>query len=152
MFQTQTVRIKHISVWFTSLRYQTTWSSWRWTAIVNRLEVLELLDWAVKRRKGLKWRSGTLWLCGPGILWWITVLSAGTTSWICVLSARQTKPPPPVRSVQWPGECVITPSTSTVFHDGWRLARCVLWIIETGSSRSTDISGVYIVCGRTIDK
>lgn len=27
-----------------------------------------------------------LWRCGPGTLWWITVLSVGTTSWISVSS------------------------------------------------------------------
>ena len=40
---------------------------------------------------GLRWRSGTPWPCGLGTLWWTTAPSAGTTSWICVLSARQIR-------------------------------------------------------------
>jgi len=30
--------------------------------------------------------SGMLWRCGPGTLWWTTVPSVGTTSWISVSS------------------------------------------------------------------
>ena len=78
-----------------------------------------------------------LWHCGPGTLWWITVPSVGepvpicdfwyhikflnthfqesvsqtifpgTISWTCASSARQTRPPPPVRSAPLPGECEI---------------------------------------------
>ena len=76
-----------------------------------------------------------LWHCGPGTLWWITVPSVGepvpicdfwyhikflnthfqesvsqtifpgTISWTCASSARQTRPPPPVRSAPLPGAC-----------------------------------------------
>lgn len=49
------------------------------------LNVLDFKIW----RLFLTPTSGMLWHCGPGTLWWITVLSVGTTSWISVSSLSQ---------------------------------------------------------------
>lgn len=45
------------------------------------------------------WGSGTLWHCGPGILWWTTAPSVATISWTCASTAKPIKPAPQVRNV-----------------------------------------------------
>ncbi|KAK2975514.1 hypothetical protein RJ640_009143, partial [Escallonia rubra] len=82
-----------------------------------------------KRFEIKKWNAVSLWAWGtqfnpkPSILWWIIVRYVGITSWISVLSAKQTKLVRQVRSAQLLGESVTMHSTSTASADGSRLGK-----------------------------
>lgn len=54
-----------------------------WTSLSTRPPVMNVLEMHVVVCFP---PSGMLWRCGPGTLWWTTVRSVGTTSWISVSS------------------------------------------------------------------
>ena len=64
------------------------------------------------------------------------MLFAVTISWSAALTVKPTRIQPLLWTARSPGECVTTHSISTVFHDGWSNVQYVLWIIESGSSKS----------------
>lgn len=89
--------------------------------------------------KSFEVKSRMQWPSAPGILWLITVPSAGTTLWIFVSSVRPTRHQLLRKSARLLGESVTTPFISTASLGGSKPGRCAPWTTESGSSKSMGI-------------
>ncbi|WDK15819.1 hypothetical protein CGRA01v4_07100 [Colletotrichum graminicola] len=97
---------------------------------------------SLKARSASRSRSGTQLPFGRGISLLTTAPSAEIISWISASSARQTRPPPPAKSVQSLGASVTTHSISIASRVGSKLGKYVRWTTATGSSRNTAAEAV----------
>lgn len=90
---------------------------------------------AAQSRRALNLKSGMQLPSAPGILWLVTVPSAGTTLWIFVSNVRPTRHQLLLKSVCLCGGSVTKFFISTASLRGSEPGRCVRWTIESGDSK-----------------